>query len=159
MTIKRVSTLVGDLKEKYDKSKNKSSWRVLQGMDRENYNTFIAGDRNLWQIRSEEVTAGEMIAVGMRIARMDEELEKIMKQGSPVPFGNVTPQRNKPSIVMAGVQTYSSDSSSLLCREFLSGKQAELEEKLKSQVEKMKDDPAFRKKYNEHKDRLRRAYI
>ncbi len=159
MAIKSVSTLVGDLKEKYDKSKNKSSWRVLQGMDREYYNTFIAGDRNLWQIRSEEVTAGEMVAVGMRIARMDEELEKIMKQGSPVPFGNVTPQRNKPSIVMAGIQTYSSDSSSLLCREFLSSKQAELEEKLKGQVEKMKDDPGFRKKYYEHKDRLRRAYL
>lgn len=159
MAIKSVSTLVGDLKEKYDKSKDRSSWRVLQGMDRDHYNTFIAGERNLWQIRSEEVTAGEMVAVGMRIARMDEELEKIMRQGSPVPFGNVTPQRNKPSIVMAGIQTYSSDSSSLLCREFLSSKQAELEQKLKSQVEKMKDDPAFRKKYNEHKDRLRRAYI
>jgi len=90
---------------------------------------------------------------------MDEDLEKIMKQGSPVPFGNVTPQRNKPSIVMAGIQTYSSDSSNLLCREFLSSKQAELEQKLKGQVEKMKDDPAFRKKYNEHKDRLRRAYL
>ena len=159
MAIKSVSALVGDLKEKYDKSKDRSSWRVLQGMDRDHYNTFIAGDRNLWQIRSEEVTAGEMVAVGMRIARMDEELEKIMKQGSPVPFGNVTPQRNKPSIVMAGIQTYSSDSSSLLCREFLSSKQAELEQKLKGQVEKMKDDPAFRKKYNEHKDRLRRAYL
>lgn len=159
MAIKSVSVLVGDLKEKYDKSKDRSSWRVLQGMDRDHYNTFIAGDRNLWQIRSEEVTAGEMVAVGMRIARMDEELEKIMKQGSPVPFGNVTPQRNRPSIVMAGIQTYSSDSSNLLCREFLSSKQAELEQKLKGQVEKMKDDPAFRKKYNEHKDRLRRAYI
>jgi len=159
MAIKSVSTLVGSLKEKYDKSKDRSSWRVLQGMDRDHYNTFIAGDRNLWQIRSEEVAAGEMVAMGMRIARMDEELEKIMKQGSPVPFGNVTPQRNKPSIVMAGVQTYSSDSSSLLCREFLSGKQAALEEKLKGQVEKMKDDPAFRKKYNDHKDRLRRAYL
>jgi hypothetical protein len=159
MAIKSVSTLVGSLKEKYDKSKDRSSWRVLQGMDRDHYNTFIAGDRNLWQIRSEEVTAGEMVAVGMRIARMDEELEKIMKRGSPVPFGNVTPQRNKPSIVMAGIQTYSSDSSSLLCREFLSGKQAALEQKLKGQVEKMKDDPAFRKKYIEHKDRLRRAYL
>ncbi len=159
MAIKSVSALVGDLKEKYDKSKDRSSWRVLQGMDRDHYNTFIAGDRNLWQIRSEEVTAGEQVAVGMRIARMDEELEKIMKQGSPVPFGNVTPQRNKPSIVMAGIQTYSSDSSSLLTREFLSGKQAALEEKLKGQVEKMKDDPAFRKKYNGHKDRLRRAYL
>ncbi|MBU4076508.1 MAG: hypothetical protein KKI06_07350 [Euryarchaeota archaeon] len=159
MAVKSVSTLVGSLKEKYDKSKDRSSWRVLQGMDKDHYNTFIAGDRNLWQIRSEEVAAGEMVAVGMRIARMDEELEKIMKQGSPVPFGNVTPQRNKPSIVMAGVQTYSSDSSSLLCRELLSSKQAELEQKLKGQVEKMKDDPAFRMKYNEHKDRLRRAYI
>ncbi len=159
MAVKSVSTLVGDLKEKYDKSKNKSSWCVLQGMDRDHYNTFVAGDKNLWQIRSEEVTAGELVAVGMRIARMDEELEKIMKQGSPVPFGNVTPQRNKPSIVMAGIQTYSSDSSSLLCRELLSSKQAELEQKLKSQVEKMKDDPAFRKKYSEHKDRVRRAYL
>lgn len=159
MAIKSVSTLVGGMKEKYDKSKDRSSWRVLQGMDRDHYNTFIAGDRNLWQIRSEEVMAGEMVAVGMRIARMDKELEKIMKQGSPVPFGNVTPQRNKPSIVMAGIQTYSSDSSSLLAREFLSGKQAALEHKLKGQVEKMKDDPAFRKKYNEHKDRLRRAYL
>ncbi len=159
MAVKSVSLLVRDLKEKYDKSKDRSSWHVLQGMDREYYNTFIAGDRNLWQIRSEEVASGEMVAVGMRIARMDEELEKIMKQGSPVPFGNVTPQRNKPSIVMAGIQTYSSDSSSLLCREFLSGKQAALEEKLKYQVEKMKDDPGFRKKYIEHKDRLRRAYL
>jgi hypothetical protein len=159
MTIKSVSAIVASLKESYDKSKDKSSWRVLQGMDRDFYNTFIAGDNNLWQVKSEEVTTGEMVAVGMRIARMDEELEKIMKQGSPVPFGNVTPQRNKPSIVMAGIQTYSSDSSNLLCREFLSGKQAALEQKLKGQVEKMKDDPVFRKKYNEHKDRMRRAYL
>ncbi len=128
-------------------------------MDRDFYNTFIAGDNNLWQVKSEEVTAGEMVAVGMRIARMDEELEKIMKQGSPVPFGNVTPQRNKPSIIMAGIQTYSSDSSRLLCKEFLSSKQAALEQKLKDQVEKMKDDPVFRKKYTEHKERLRRAYL
>jgi hypothetical protein len=159
MAVESISTLVGSLKEKYDKSKDRSSWRVLQGMDKDHYNTFVAGDRNLWQIRSEEVGAGEIIAVGMRISRMDEELEKIMKQGSPVPFGNVTPQQNKPSIVMAGIQTYSSDSSSLLTREFLSGKQAALEEKLKDQVEKMKDNPVFRKKYSEHKDRLRRAYL
>lgn len=159
MAVQSISTLVGDLKEKYDKSKNKSSWRVLQGMDRDYNNTFIADDKNLWQIKSEEVTTGEMFAVGLRISRMDEDLEKIMKQGSPVPFGNVTPQRNKPSIVMAGIQTYSSDSSSLLCKELLSSKQAELENKLKGQVEKMKDDPAFRKKYVEHKDRLRRPYL
>ncbi len=159
MAAKSVSSLVGNLKERYDKSKDRSSWRVLQGMDREYNDTFIAGDKNLWQIKSEEVTTGEMVAVGMRIARMDEELEKIMRTGSPVPFGTVTPQKRKPSIIMAGIQTYSSDSSSLLSREYLSGKQAALEQKLKCQVEKMMDDPAFRKKYTQHKDRIRRAYL
>src|SRR3972149_6494913 len=147
MAVKNISTLVGDLKEKYDKSKDKSSWRVLQGMDRDHYNTFVAGDKNLWQIRSEEVMAGEMVAVGLRISRMDEELEKIMKQGSPVPFGNVTPQRNKPSIVMAGVQTYSSDSSSLLSREFVARKQADLNVAVDCPREKHKLEPAFRRKY------------
>ncbi len=159
MAAKSVSSLVGNLKERYDKSKDRSSWRVLQGMDREYNDTFIAGDKNLWQIKSEEVTTGEMVAVGMRIARMDEELEKIMRTGSPVPFGTVTPQKRKPSIIMAGIQTYSSDSSSLLSREYLSGKQAALEQKLKCQVAKMMDDPAFRKKYTQHKDRIRRAYL
>jgi hypothetical protein len=128
-------------------------------MNREYYNTFIAGDNNLWQIKSEEVASGELIAVGMRIARMDEELEKIMKKGSPVPFGTITPQPEKPSIIIAGVQTYSSDSSDLICREYLSNKQAALEQKLKGQVDKMMDDPAFRKKYREHKDRVGRAYL
>jgi hypothetical protein len=100
-------------------------------MDKEYYDTFISGDKNLYQIKSEEVSPGELMAVGMRIARMDEELAKIMRIGSPVPFGTVTPQAGKPSIIMAGIQTYSSDSSKLLCKEHLSGKQSELEQKLK----------------------------
>jgi hypothetical protein len=60
---------------------------------------------------------------------------------------------------MAGMQTYSSDSSNLLCKEHLSSKQAELEQKLNAQVDHMMEDPAFRRKYREHKDRLQRAYL
>ncbi len=159
MPVIDISTLMGRLKELYDKSKNKSSWRVLQGMDREYYNTFIAGDNNLWQIKSEEISPGEFVAVGLKLSRSDEDIERIMRNGSPVPFGTVTPQNKKLSIIMAGVQTYSSDSSNLLCREYLSGKQALLEQRLKGQVDKMMDDPIFRKKYSEHKDRIKRAYL
>lgn len=159
MAIQSVSSLMGSIKKKYDKSKDKSEWRVLQGMNREYYDTFIAGDNNLWQIKSEEVGKGESVAVGKRISRTDEDIGKIMKNGSPVPFGTVTPQTQKVSIIMAGIQMYSSDSSNLLCREYLSGNQAALEQRLKNQIEKMKDDPGFRKKYNEQKDRTRRAYI
>lgn len=159
MAIKSISALMGKLKESYDKSKDKSGWRVLAGMNREYHDTFIAGDNNLWQIKSEEVKPGEFVAAGMKASRSDEDLLKIMKTGSPVPFGTMTPHTRNISIIMAGVETYSSDSSRLLCREYLSGKQAALEQKLRQQVETMKDDPGFRRKYNEHKDRLRRAYI
>ncbi len=159
MAIKSVSALMGNLKKTYDKSKDKAGWRVLSGMNREYHDTFIAGDNNLWQIKSEEVKSGEFVAVGTKVSRHDEELDKIMRNGSPVPFGTMTPIDRKISIIMAGVQTYSSDSSNLLCREHLSSKQAALEQKLKQQVNNMMDDPAFRKKYNEHKDRVKRAYL
>jgi len=159
MAIKSISSLMGNLKESYDKSKNKSGWRVLSGMNRNYHDTFIGGDKKLWQIKSEEVKPGEFVAVGMKVSRFDEDLEKIMKTGSPVPFGTVTPLDNKISVIMAGMQTYSSDSSNLLCKELLSGKQAELELKLNAQVDHMMEDPTFRKKYREHKDRLQRAYL
>jgi len=70
---------MGNLKESYDKSKDKSGWRVLSGMSREYHDTFIAGDNNLWQIKSEEVKPGEFVAVGMKASRSDEDLLKIMK--------------------------------------------------------------------------------
>ncbi|VVB92192.1 Uncharacterised protein [uncultured archaeon] len=159
MAIKNVSSLMGTMKKSYDKSRDKSRWRVLAGMNREYHDTFIGGESKLWQIKSEEVKPGEFVAVGAEVSRYDNDLEKIMKDGSPVPFGTMTPQNRGISIVMGGIQTYSSDSSNLLCKELLSNKQAALEQKLKFQVNKMMDDPSFRKKYNEHKDRLRRAYI
>jgi len=159
MAIKRISSLMGNLKESYDKSKNKSGWRVLSGMNRDYHDTFIGGDKKLWQIKSEEVKPGEFVAVGMKVSRFDEDLEKIMKTGSPVPFGTVTPLDNNISVIMAGMQNYSSDSSNLLCKELLSGKQAALEQKLNAQVDLMMEDPAFRRKYREHKDRLKRAYL
>lgn len=159
MNVGSVSSVMENLKDDYDKSKNKKSWRVLQGMNKDYYDTFIAGDRQLWQIKSEEVGPGENIAVGARISSFDEELEKIMRQGSPVPFGTVTPVRNRFTVIMSGVQNFSSESSNMLCKEMLSSKQAALEQELQGQVERMKDDTAFRRKYLEHKDRLKRAYL
>ena len=159
MAVKSISSLMGILKGSYDKSKDKTGWKVLQGTNRNYYDTFIAGDNNLWQIKSEEVGKGEFVAVGTKVSRSDEEILKIMRTGSPVPFGTVTPVGKKLSVVMAGVQTYSSESSGLLCREYLSSKQVSLEQKLKAQIDKMKNDPAFRKKYIEHRDRMGRAYL
>lgn len=159
MAIKSVSSVMGKVKESYDKSKNKSGWHVLSGINREYHDTFISGDKKLWQIKSEEVKPGEFVAVGMKVSKFDEDLEKIMTNGSPVPFGTVTPIDRKISVIMAGMQNFSSESSNLLCREYISGKQAQLELKLRQQVDIMTEDATFRRKYAEHKDRLTRAYL
>ncbi len=159
MAIKSIRSLMGTMKESYDKSRDKSGWRVLAGINCDYNDTFVGGGNKLWQIKSEEVRPGEFVAVGAEVSRYDDDLEKIMKNGSPVPFGTMTPCNRGISIIMGGMQTFSSDSSNHLCKELLSSKQAALEQKLKYQVNRMMDDPAFRKKYNEHKDRLRRAYI
>lgn len=159
MAVESIGTLMGNLKKAYDKSKNKSRWCVLHGLNKEYSDTFIAGDNDLWQIKSEEVGQGEFVAAGTRVSRFDSDLEKIMGNGSPVPFGTVTPVSTRISVIMAGMQIYSSDSSNLLCREHLSSKQAALEQKLKDQLNEMMDNPSFRKKYREHKERLGAAYI
>lgn len=159
MTIKSVSSLMGKVKESYDKSKNKKGWRVLSGVRGEYMDTFIAGDNKLWQIKSEEVKSGEFVAVGMKVSKFDEDLEKIMKNGSPIPLNTITPVDRKISVIMAGTQTFSSDSSGLLCREHLSSKQAQLEQRLKQQVDIMMEDRIFRRSYREHKERMKKAYL
>lgn len=159
MAVRSISGMMKAIKQDYDKSKNKSQWCVLSGMNKEYHDTFISGDTKLWQIKSEEVKPGEFMAVGMKVSCFDEDLEKIMKNGSPMPFGTVTPIDKKVSVIMAGMQKYSSDSTNILCREHLSTKQAALEQKLRQQVDLMMEDSIFRKKYKEHKDRLRRAYL
>ena len=160
MKVENVSSVMEGLKKDYSKSKNKKNWRVLQGRNKDYYDMFIAGDKNLWQIKSEEVSPGENIAVGAKISSFDEELDKIMRQGSPIPFGMVTPIRDRFSIIMSGVQNFSSESSNMLCKELLSSKQATLEQELQGKVESMKEDSkSFRRKYLEHKDRLGRAYL
>ncbi len=55
MSVKSIRILMGEMKESFDKSRDRSGWKVLQGMNRGYYDAFLAGDNRLWQIKSEEV--------------------------------------------------------------------------------------------------------
>lgn len=160
MRTKPAKDLMKEMKKRYDK--NPKEWRVLTGLDSKNrYDTFISsGDKRLWQMKAEQVGQNEIVGVGMKVAKMDEEIEKIMKAGATVPFGIISPQSKDLAIIMAGIQQYSSSSTNQLNREHVSSKQAKLQSDLEKEIESMINrDPLMSKKYKAYKDLLNKSYI
>jgi len=94
------------------------------------------------------------------VGKPDEDIRKLFRHGAPVPFGLVSPQvKNNLAIIMAGIQLYSSDSAYKLCNEYISDKQAELDERLDREIERMKSNPLLRHRYREQKERERLLYL
>ncbi|HIH45223.1 MAG TPA: hypothetical protein HA257_09215 [Candidatus Methanoperedenaceae archaeon] len=158
--IKNIRDIMAEMKASYDKSKSRQSWQVLQGRDGDNrYSMFVLGDEKLWQIRGMEVARNEMLAVGSQVSGADADIKKYMDSGSPVPFGTITPQTASVSLIMAGVQRYSSESAGTLGRELLSSRQVALNEKLDRELERMCEDRDFRKKYRAYAEESGRSYL
>lgn len=147
------------LKEQWDRSKQKTDWRVLSGRDhRGRYDMFISNPEQLWQLKFEHTSRTEAVGFGMAVGKLDEEIERLMRAGSPVPFGLISPQQADLAIIMAGVQQYSSDSTHTLCHEYISQAQAKLDEHLDRELERLKAEPQFRRRYREQKEREESPY-
>jgi len=151
------------LKRKWDKSKDedRNEWRVLSGRNpRGRYDLFISTPERVWQLKIEQTGNNEAIGFGLDVGKPDEDIRKLFRHGAPVPFGLVSPQvKNNLAIIMAGIQLYSSDSAYKLCNEYISDKQAELDERLDREIERMKSNPLLRHRYREQKERERLLYL
>lgn len=160
MRIKSSADITRILKKEWDKSDRKEGWRVLTGRNpKGRYDIFISSDERIWQIKTEPVGSNEVIGFGLEVGKTEKEMKKIMNKGSPVPFGFISPQKKDLAIIMAGIQQYSSDSAYELCKEYISEKQAKLDEKLDREIEKMKSDSLLRRKYEEQKEREKKSYF
>ena len=160
MGIQSSTDITRTLKEKWDKSKNKADWRVLTGRNHKGrYDMFISTPERLWQLKFEQTGGNEAIGFGLDVGKMDVEIKRLMSVGAPVPFGMISPQRADLAIIMGGIQQYSSDSTHTLCKDYISKEQAKLDEKLDREIELMKADPVFRRRYREQKERDRIPYL
>ena len=132
--IKSSAEILEILKRRWDRSKDedRSEWRVLSGRNpRGRYDLFISSPERVWQLKIEQTGNNEAIGFGLDVGKPDEDIKKLFRNGAPVPFGLVSPQAKKNlAIIMAGIQLYSSDSAYKLCNEYVSDKQAELDERL-----------------------------
>jgi hypothetical protein len=157
--VKSIDEIMSELKKQYDRSQHQELWRVLTGRNsKDTYDTFITTDKNLWQIKSEFIAPGQAVGVGSNVRRIDDEIRKVVNQGTPVPFGMLVPQTREIAIILAGIQNYSSESVDKLARHHFSDKQSELDEKLNEELEKLLQNPDLRKEYKRHKERSARPY-
>lgn len=160
MGIKSSAEITQILKEKWDKSKKREDWRVLSGLNpKGRYDMFISSPERMWQIKIEHTGRNEAIGFGCEVGKTDDEIGKLMVAGAPVPFGLISPQKADPAIIMAGMQQYSSDSANALSKDYISEKQAKLDEKLDLEIERMNSDPVLRRRYREQKERERTPYL
>lgn len=159
MSVKSIDEIMSELKRRYDESQHKELWRVLTGRNsKDNYDTFITTDKNLWQIKSEFIGPGQAVGVGSNVRRIDDEIRKVVNQGTPVPFGMLVPQTRQIAIILSGIQNYSSESVDKLARHHVSDEQPELEEKLNEELEKLMQNSGLKKEYKRHKERSARPY-
>ncbi len=160
--IRPSTEIVELLKKQWDRSNeaDRREWRVLSGRNhRGRYDLFISTHERIWQLKLEQTGDKEAIGFGLEVGKPDDDLRRLFMRGAPVPFGLISPSKDELAIVVAGIQQYSSESTYTLCKNYISDKQAELDERLDSEIERMKSNPLLRYRYREQKERELRAYL
>ena len=137
------------LKSRYDSSERKQDWRALSGRNHAtgDYDTFVFAEDKVYQIKAVEVSPRNMVGVGCEVGSCSPDLSEISKKGSPVPLGVVSRSPEASSIMMFGLQQYSSDATLLLKDEFFSSRQDRLESDLKRRLDRLLERPQLRSSY------------
>ncbi len=142
------------LKTKFDESERKQEWRALTGRDHvhsEN-DTFIFTDKSVFQIKSVEVAPQRMVAVANEIGVPSPDMLQLVKGGAPVPLNVVAKSPSAYSVIMFGMQQYSSDIADLFRNEYYSSKQDILHSELDRRMKVMLEKPEFRTSYRKLKE-------
>lgn len=160
MKVENSGKIMERMKKEYERSERKDRWRVLAGRNpKDRYDMFISSEDKVWQLKTEYVAPFEVVGVGCSQGKLDDDIARMMSKGSRVPFGLISPLRKDLAIAMAGTQQYSSDAVETMSKDYISSKQAKLDEKLDRELEKLMENASFRKRYRGYKDYARRSYV
>jgi hypothetical protein len=142
------------LKAKFDESERKQDWRALTGRDHlhsEN-DTFIFTDQRVYQIKSVEVAPQKMAAVAREVGGPSPDMLELIKGGAPIPLSVVSTSPNAYSVVMFGMQQYSSEIADLFRNEYYPSKQDELHRDLESKLKVIIEKPELKASYRKLKE-------
>jgi len=142
------------LKVKFDESERRQDWRALTGRNHvhaEN-DTFIFTDRKVYQIKSVEVAPQKMTAVATEVGGPSPDMLELVKGGAPMPLHVVSASPNAYSVIMFGLQQYSSEIADTLRNEYYPSKQDELHRDLDRKLKVMLEKPEYKSSYRKLKE-------
>lgn len=134
------------LKGRYDTSARRQDWRALTGRNHvtSEYDTFIFTDEKVFQIKSAEIAPKKMAAVAREVGGPSPDLLEVIKGGSSIPLNVTSTTPSAYSVIMFGIQQYSSDISDLLRREYYASRQDSLDVELERSVKVLLERPEYR---------------
>jgi len=137
------------LKVKFDESERKQDWRALTGRNhvQGQNDTFIFSDTKVYQIKSVEVAQHRMAAVGREVGGPSPDMLELVKGGAPIPLNVVSRSPDAYSVIMFGMQQYSSEVADLFRNEYYSSRQDELQTDLRRQLNVLLERPEYRASY------------
>lgn len=139
------------LKTQFDRSECRQDWRVLTGRDHATsaYDTFIFTDKKVFQIKAKEFAPKKMVSVACEVGDASPDLLELIRGGAPVPLNVVSRTPSAYSVIMFGMQQYSSDVSDTLRREYYSSRQDQLERDLARSLNALLERPEYRRAYRD----------
>jgi len=139
------------LKAQFDKSDRRQDWRALTGRDhmRSSYDTFIFTDEKVFQVKAKEFAPKQMASVALEVGDPSPDLLELIKGGAPVPLNVISRTPSAYSVIMFGMQQYSSDVSDLLRTEYYSSRQDRLESDLDRSLKVRLERPEYRRAYRD----------
>lgn len=142
------------LKVKFDESERKQDWRALTGRNHVNAenDTFIFTDKSVYQIKSVEVAPKKMVAVASAVGGPSPDMLELVKGGAPIPLNVVSSSPSAYSVIMFGMQQYSSDIADLFRSEYYSSKQDELHGEMDRKLKTLLERPEFKTSYRKLKE-------
>ena len=134
------------LKTKFDESERRQDWRALTGRDHvaRRHDTFVFTDRKVFQIKASEVAPQRMAAVAVEVGGPSPDLLELIRGGSTVPLNVISTSADMRSVIMFGMQQYSSEVADTLRREYYGSKQDMLKRELDRRVKVFAERPEFR---------------
>lgn len=120
MGVRSVSEIMAEMLSRYKQRPSlQEKWRFLAGLDEHGYSDFFVYGPSfgIWQIKGELKNPYELFGAGAKVAprRIDDDIRDALEQGSPMPFGFLSPhpRLSDRAIIAAGVGRYQESTEEL----------------------------------------------
>ncbi len=143
MSVRSLAEIMEEMRKYYKANPElRRKWRVLAGSDEYGFSDlfFYAPKLGIWQIKGELRSPNELIGAGARVSarKIDEEIRALMEQGTPVPFGLISPhpKLRDHAIIATGLGRYQETTKQL--KEHLTSRERKADAELKKRIERLR---------------------